>query len=297
MTAMDIALEADGLGKRYGRRWALRDCSFALPAGRVSALVGRNGAGKTTLMALACGIRDSTEGDIRVFGGRPGPGGMPAELSYLAQDKPLYGGFSVSETLKCGARLNPGWDDGFAQRLIAEADIPPKSRVRALSGGQRTRLALIVALARRPRLLLLDEPLAELDPLARKEVMSTVMTEVADTGMSVVMSSHFIADLERSCDHLMVMTDGRIRIAGDVDDLLADHRVAVGPAGPVPFPADSIVEYGGGECQSTVLLSGAVAAPDDWTLTPSNLDELVLAYLAQAGSHRAAAASPKAVTA
>jgi ABC-2 type transport system ATP-binding protein len=260
------ALVAAGLGKRYRRGWALKDCTFTLPAGRIAALIGPNGAGKSTLMSLATGLLRGTEGSVEVLG-KPG---------FLAQGKPLYPRFTVEEVLRAGRLLNPDWDDEYARRLVDEARVPLKARNRTLSGGQRTRVALAVTLGRRPGVLLLDEPLADLDPLARQEVMQTLMAEVAETGTTVVLSSHVIADLDGICDHLLLLSEGRVRLAGDVDDLLAEHRLLVGPRS-LEVPPEIVVERRDVERQSTVLVRGAVDLPGVEVLDPT-LEELALGY-------------------
>jgi ABC-2 type transport system ATP-binding protein len=260
------ALVAAGLGKRYRRGWALKDCAFTLPAGRIAALIGPNGAGKSTLMALATGLLRATEGTVDVLG-RPG---------FLAQGKPLYQGFTVEEMLRAGRELNPDWDDDYARRLVDEARVPLGAKVRTLSGGQRTRVALAVALGRRPRVLLLDEPLADLDPLARQEVMGALMAEVAEAGTTVVLSSHVIADLDGICDHLLLLDDGRVRLAGDVEDLLAEHRLLVGPR-TLEVPPGAVVERRDTERQSTLLVRGLADPPGVEAHEPT-LEELTLGY-------------------
>lgn len=277
----EIALAATGLSKQYRRTRALDDCTLNVPAGRVSALVGPNGAGKTTLMSLACGLREPSAGEVTVLGQRPGNKGMPGGLAFLSQDKPLYREFRVAEMVEATIRLNPEFDEAYAQRLIADAEVPTSARIKTLSGGQRTRVALALALGRRPRLIILDEPLADLDPLARKQVMQTLMTDVADNGTTVVMSSHVIADLEDVCDHLVLLMAGRQRLCGDVDTLLEAHRLAVGPGidGAAPFPAESIVEEIRKPRETTVLLRSDAAAPSGWELSGPSLEELVLAYM------------------
>jgi ABC-2 type transport system ATP-binding protein len=188
-------LEAAGLGKRYGRRWALRDCSLSIPAGHVVGLVGPNGAGKTTLLNLATGILAPTAGTIEVLGGRPAAG--PAQLArvgYLAQDAPVYAGLSVADHLRLGAHLNPGWDTELARSRIERLDLSLGQKAGTLSGGQRAQLALTLAVAKRPDLVLLDEPLASLDPLARREFLQDLMEAVAEQGLSVVLSSHLISE-------------------------------------------------------------------------------------------------------
>lgn len=227
----DTALEAAALGKRFGRRggWALRDCTFRLPAGRVCAVVGPNGAGKSTLLALAAGLLAPTEGTVTVLG--TDPASARARVGFVAQDKPLYPQLTVAETLRTGADLNPGrWDAAAAERVVAGGEFSSKARIRTLSGGQRTRVALALALAKRPELLLLDEPMADLDPLARHELMAGLMAQAAEFGTTIVMSSHVVAELEDSCDHLLLIGGGRVRLAGEIDDLLAAHARVSGPA-------------------------------------------------------------------
>jgi ABC-2 type transport system ATP-binding protein len=273
------ALVAAGLGKRYRRGWALKDCTFTLPAGRIAALVGPNGAGKSTLMSLATGLLRETEGSVEVVG-RPG---------FLAQGKPLYQGFTVQEMLHAGRALNQDWDDDYARRLVDEARVPLKAKIRTLSGGQRTRVALAVTLGRKPEVLLLDEPLADLDPLARQEVMQALLAEVAETGTTVVLSSHVIADLDGICDHLLLLSEGRVRLAGDVEDLLAEHRLLVGPR-TLEVPPDVVVERRDTERQSTLLVRGLADLPDAEVHEPS-LEELALGYF------RAGRATPERVVA
>jgi ABC-2 type transport system ATP-binding protein len=280
MSEETAALRAEGLGKRYRRGWALQDCTFELPTGRVAALVGPNGAGKSTLMALVAGLIEPTAGQVRVLGDAPGRTGAHPKLAFLAQDKPLYRGFTVTNMLRAGRALNPGWDDAYAHRLIDEANVPLRAKVGTLSGGQRTRVALAVALARRPELLMLDEPLADLDPLARQEVLQTLMAEVAESGTTVLLSSHVIADLDGICDHLLLLADGRVHLAGDVDDLLAEHRLMIGPAGDTPFADQSVVHTRATERQSTSLVRGtATTETAGWQSHEPSLEELVLGYL------------------
>lgn len=263
-------MEAVGLGKKYRRDWALRDCTFALPEGRIAALVGPNGAGKSTLLRLAIGLIQPTEGTIRTNSG----------VAFLGQDKPLYKGFTVAEMLRAGASMNTEWDTEYAVRLVREADVPMDAKIRSLSGGQRTRVALAVALGRRPRLLLLDEPLADLDPLARRDVMSALLAEVADTGMTVLLSSHVLADLDGVCDYLILLAGGQIRLIGDVEELLSEHRVLIG-ASDMAAPDVSIVDSSTTARQSTLLARTTVAA-DGWEPHEPTLEELTLAYLRSA---------------
>ncbi|WP_435271227.1 ABC transporter ATP-binding protein [Streptomyces sp. 1222.5] len=276
----DTAIEAIGLGRRFGRRggWALRDCAFRLPAGRVCAVVGPNGAGKSTLLALAAGLLPPTAGRVRVLG--TGPAEARPRVGFIAQDKPLYPQLTVAETLRMGADLNPvRWDAALAEQVVAGGDLDPRSRVRALSGGQRTRVALALALGKRPELLLLDEPMADLDPLARHELMGTLMAEAARHGTTIVMSSHVVAELEDSCDHLLLVGGGRIRLAGEIDDLLAAHVRVSGAADSAGLDAHTVVESRVTGRQLTALVRPAGPLPADWRRSTPSLEELVLAHL------------------
>jgi ABC-2 type transport system ATP-binding protein len=278
---MTAALEATGLGKRYRRTWALRDCSVALPEGRVVALVGPNGAGKTTLLHLAVGLLAPTVGEVRVFG--VPPANRPqvlARVGFLAQDKPLYSGFTVAEMLRYGARLNPGWDQKVADRWLERFHLPPDRRVGQLSGGQRTQLALALALAKRPRLLLLDEPMADLDPLVRHDLTRLLMETVAEDGLTVVLSSHVLAELATVCDYLVLLAVGSVQLAGDTEELLAGHKLLVGPrrdpprAGPHQVVAASHTDR-----QTTLLVRAVGPVHDPWAVHDVGLEQLVLAYM------------------
>src|SRR5215475_14334783 len=227
---MSAVIQTSGLGKAYWRTWALRDCTLAIPAGRVVGLVGPNGAGKTTLLSLAVGLLAPTCGTITVLGERPAAG--PAQLArvgFVAQDTPVYAGMTVAGHLRLGAWLNPGWDGELARRRIGQLGLDPRQRAGSLSGGQRAQLALTLALAKRPELLLLDEPVASLDPLARREFLQSVMESVAETGMTVVLSSHIVTDLERVCDHLVILAHARTQLVGPIEEIVAGHRLLTGP--------------------------------------------------------------------
>jgi ABC-2 type transport system ATP-binding protein len=202
-------LTATGLGKRYRRHWALRECSVSVPAGRVVALVGPNGAGKTTLLHIIVGLLSPDEGNVTVLDGPPGD--SLSRIAFLAQDKPLYDAFTVADMLRFGAHMNPSWDAPFASSRLASLEIPLSRKVGRLSGGQQAQVALTVALAKRPSLLVLDEPLANLDPLARHDVMRGLMAAVAETGMTVVLSSHVVSDMADTCDWLIVLTAAAYR--------------------------------------------------------------------------------------
>ncbi|MER6083597.1 ABC transporter ATP-binding protein [Streptomyces sp. NPDC001833] len=275
----DTAIAASALGKRFGRRggWALRDCAFRLPAGRVCAVVGPNGAGKSTLLALAAGLLGPTEGELTVLGTTPAE--ARSRVGYVAQDKPLYPQLTIAETLAMGADLNPGrWDAAAAEHVVAGGDLDPTSRVRALSGGQRTRVALALALGKRPELLLLDEPMADLDPLARHELMGVLMVEAAQRGTTIAMSSHVVAELEDSCDHLLLIGGGRVRLAGEIDDLLAAHARVAAPADADLAP-HTVVDSRTTGRQLSALVRPAGPLPADWRTGAPSLEELVLAHL------------------
>jgi ABC-2 type transport system ATP-binding protein len=218
-------LAASGLGKRYRRRWALSGCTLEIPAGRVVGLVGPNGAGKTTLLHLAAGLIAPTTGTVEVLGGRPGEDPVQlGRVGFVAQDTPVYSGLSVAAHLRMGGQVNPRWDGGAARRRVEQLGIDPRQRAGRLSGGQRAQVALTLAVAKRPELLILDEPVASLDPLARREFLRSVAGTVAGHGTSVVLSSHLVADLELICDYLVVLVASRVRLAGDIAELLAARR-------------------------------------------------------------------------
>jgi ABC-2 type transport system ATP-binding protein len=281
---MDLVLETEQLGKRYGKVWALRDCSLHLPAGRVAALVGPNGAGKSTLLHLAVGLLRPDAGTVRVFGASPYDNTAAlAEIGFVAQDTPLYRDFSAHELVTMGAKLNRRWDSGLARNRLAQLGIPPDKQVGKLSGGQRAQVALALALAKRPRLLLLDEPVASLDPLARREFLQSLMGSVADAGTTVLLSSHLLADLERVCDYLIVLQASKVQLVGAVEDLVGAHRQLVGPRhGDDPIPGvAATVRASHTDRQSTLLVrtDGPITDPG-WTVHEVTLEDLILAYLA-----------------
>ncbi|MDT0270152.1 ABC transporter ATP-binding protein [Streptomyces sp. DSM 44915] len=279
MSAEPAALEARELTIRHGRRRtpALRDCSFRLPAGRVCALVGPNGAGKSTLLTLAAGLRRPTAGTLRVLGA--GPAESRPRIGYVAQTRPLYPRLTVADTLRLGAELNRGrWDQDAAERAAYAAGLDPRSRVRALSGGQRTRVALALALGKRAELLLLDEPMADLDPVARHQLMGALLAAVAEHGTTVVMSSHVLAELEGTCDHLLLLDGGRIRLAGATDDLRAAHARLTGTASD--FAPHTVVESGPtGRGHTALVRSRGPVDGAGWLVERPSLEELVLAHL------------------
>jgi ABC-2 type transport system ATP-binding protein len=281
---MEHVLEAEGLGKRYGRRWALRDCTVRLPAGRVAALVGPNGAGKSTLLHLAVGLLRPDAGEVRVFGATPYENTTAlADIGFVAQDTPVYRDFTADELVRMGGKVNRRWDSALAKTRLAQLGIPPRKPVGRLSGGQRAQVALALALAKRPRLLLLDEPVASLDPLARREFLQSLMGSVAESGTTVLLSSHILADLERCCDFLVVLQAGRVQLSGMVDDIVAGHRQLVGPRhlGEPIDGVEAVIRARHTDRQSTLLVRTDHPVLDPtWTVHELTLEDLILGYLA-----------------
>ncbi len=289
-------IEAAGLGKRYGKSWALRDCTVAVPEGSLAALVGPNGAGKSTLMNMAVGLTVPTAGAVTVLGGQP-PGSPVAldDIAFMAQDAPLYKNLPVADMLHLTRNLNRRFDESAARQRLTDLGIPLKKKTGKLSGGQQAQVALTVALARRPRLLILDEPLSALDPLARQDFMATVMTAMADDGVSVVLSSHALAELERVADYLVVLGGGELRLTGQVDEVLAEHLVLTGPAADADRLAGlcQAVQVKRAGAQAHVLIRYAEQdriVPPGWEAHAVGLEELVLAYLRTAGTGPSSAA-------
>ncbi|WP_327671112.1 MULTISPECIES: ABC transporter ATP-binding protein [unclassified Streptomyces] len=274
---MSTAIEANGLVKRYGRRAAaaLDDCSFRLPEGRISALVGPNGAGKSTLLTIAAGLSRPTSGSISVLGAAPGA--HRAKVSHLAQGKPLYPQLSVADTLRMGAALNPErWDAAYASKIVEQGELDPKAKIRSLSGGQRTRVAIALALGKRPELMLLDEPMADLDPLARHEMMGTLMADAAEHGTTVLMSSHIVTELADACDHLLLLGGGRIRLGGGIDDLIGAHSLVTGRGDLAPH---TVVESRASGRGVTALIRRDGPIGEGWQVQEPSLEELLLAHL------------------
>jgi ABC-2 type transport system ATP-binding protein len=265
----EAAFTATALGRRYRRRWALRDCDFAIPAGAVCGLVGPNGSGKSTLLTLAAGLRQPTEGEVRVLGLRPGlDEALRERTGFVAQDKPLYPRLTIAETLRLGRELNPRWDRELAAEVVELGRLPLTSRIGELSGGQRTRVALALALGKRPEVLLLDEPMSDLDPLARHQLMGTLMGQAAEYGTTVVISSHILSELQGVIDHVLLVDGGRVRLAGPTDAILDAHRLLNGPEG-LELAPHTVVE---------VRRSGRAVSALVRAETPQ-LEELLLAYL------------------
>ncbi len=294
---MSFVIEASGLGRQYGNHWALRDCTLAIPAGRVVGLVGPNGAGKTTLLHLAVGLLAPTSGSIRVLGATPADGPVQlGRVGFVAQDTPVYSRLSVAQHLQMGAWLNPGWDSEIAEGRIRQLGLDPRQRAGTLSGGQRAQLALTLAVAKRPECLILDEPVASLDPLARREFFRSLMETVAAQGVSVVLSSHLIADLERVCDYLVVLVASRVLVAGEVSELLSSHHWLCGPRrtrASLPASQD-VIEESHTDRQSIFLVRTRSPVHDPaWTARPVTLDDLVIAYISGPASAAERADRPR----
>ncbi|HEX5199875.1 ABC transporter ATP-binding protein [Paractinoplanes rhizophilus] len=280
---MTSAVVTEGLTKRYGRRPALSDCTLDIPAGHVVGLVGPNGAGKSTLLQIVCGLLRPTAGRVTVLGGDP-VSGSP-RVGFVAQDTPVYAGFTVADHLRLGAHLNPAWDDALARERVDRLGLDPAQKAGKLSGGQRAQLALTVAIAKRPDLLLLDEPVAALDPLARREFLQGLMEYVAESGTSVVMSSHLVADLERVCDYLVVLVRSRVRVTGEVEELLATHhRITGARLDPATLGGGrQVVHARHTDVQSTLVVRSSAPIDDPaFTVDGIDLEDLVLAYMSEA---------------
>jgi ABC-2 type transport system ATP-binding protein len=278
------AIETTALGKRYRNFWALADCCVHILPGRITGLIGPNGAGKTTLLKLAMGLLSPNAGRIEVLGWSPTahPTLVLARVGYVAQDRPLYQRFTAGEILRLGRELNPKWDDAAARERLVKHGIPLDQQVRKLSGGQQAQVSLALALGKRPELLLLDEPAANLDPLARREFLRELVDAVAAEGLTVVLSSHMIADVERICDYLVILSKGQVQVAGDIDDLLSQHRLLIGPKlDPEVVAADpTVVKAEHTERESALLVrTNGMTPPPSWRVEQPALEDLVLAYM------------------
>ncbi len=281
----ELAIETSDLGKRFGRLWALQHCSIEVPAGRVSGLVGSNGAGKTTLLRLLAGLSRPSEGSASVAGHRPGDDrAFLKDIGYLAQEVPLYRRWDAADHLAFGAHMNPVWDESLTREHLRRLRIPLDRPMEKLSGGMRAQVALALALGKRPRVLLLDEPVAALDPLARREFLSSLVGAVADGGVTVLLSSHLLPDLERVCDHLILIADARPVICAEIDDLLASHKLLTAPTRDttaIEREHDVITRTRTPrEVSLVVKLDGPVIDPG-WRIDDLDLEAIVLAYLGQ----------------
>jgi ABC-2 type transport system ATP-binding protein len=281
------ALQADRLGRRYGHVWGLRDCTLEVPAGVIAGLVGPNGAGKTTLLEMIIGLLEPTEGQVSVFGvtSRARTAARLAQVGYVAQDHPLYRDFSVGDMFHLGRAMNPSWDQKLAQGRMEALDIPLKRKIKALSGGQRAQVSLTMALAKRAPLLVLDEPVSSLDPVARLEFMQELMASAVGSGLTVIISSHVVAELERLCDWLIVLNGGRVQVAGPADDLLAAHRLLTVPRATQDAELPGLpIHRIDSERHSTVVVRAdparlAAQQPTGWQADPVGFEPLIMAYL------------------
>ncbi|WP_308120176.1 ABC transporter ATP-binding protein [Streptomyces sp. NBC_01220] len=299
MTAATAVLRAQGLGKKYRQRWALSDCTLDVPAGRVVGLVGPNGAGKSTLLNLASGMLAPTTGTIEVCGGRPATG--PAQLAkvgYVSQDTPTYAALTVADHLTLGARLNPRWDASLARDRIRRIGLDPSQRAGQLSGGQRAQLALTLGLAKRPELLVLDEPVAALDPLARREFLDDLTDAISGQKMTVLLSSHLISDVERVCDHVIVLVDSRVQVSFAAAELIAGHHRLTGPDGAsADLPAGhQVISTSRAHGRTTLVVRADAPATGSasWTVEPVSLEDIVLAYIGRQTADRSSDSRPAA---
>jgi ABC-2 type transport system ATP-binding protein len=283
-----LAIETHGVGKKYGSQWALQDCTLAVPRGRVTALVGPNGAGKSTLLRLLVGLAAPTTGRAQVLGRPPAQNdGFLDSIGYLAQDVPLYRRLTAEDHLGLGAHLNRHWDAQGARARLSRLQIPFDRPVAKLSGGQRAQIGLGLALAKRPQVLLLDEPVAALDPLARREFLASLSEAVAEGDLSVVLSSHLLHDLERVCDHVILLASSRVQLCAEIDDVLASHRMLLGPRRTVAGvePSISVVKSTLTTNQTRLVarIDGPVLDPS-WEVSELGLEDIILAYMGQDGS-------------
>jgi ABC-2 type transport system ATP-binding protein len=277
------AISTHGLGKRFGDAWALEECTIEVPRGRVSALVGPNGAGKTTLLRLLVGLAAPSAGDAWVLDRRPEQSeDYLASIGYLAQDVPLYRRLSADEHLRLGAHLNREWDDVGARERLTRLNIPMDRPVSTLSGGQRAQVGLGLALAKKPQILLLDEPVAALDPLARLEFLASLTEAVADGGLSVVLSSHLLHDLERVCDHVLLLAAGHAQLCEEIDTVLTTHRMLVGPKRPLSSIESSIKVVKSTATPNQLRLVAKVEGPvldPTWEVGELGLEDIIVAYM------------------
>lgn len=295
--ATEIAIETVGAGHRYGHQlWGLRGCTLSLPTGSITAVVGANGAGKTTLLNMLVGLLPASAGRLRVVGEEPSSKpAFLARIGFLAQDCPLYKEFSVADMLHFGRAMNPSWDDDMARARLASADVPLDRRAGKLSGGQRAQVALALAVAKRPQVLLLDEPLAALDPLARREFLKNLLDSAVASNITVMLSSHLLGDLARVCDHLIVISEGEIRLTGELDQLLAEHHWVSGApeqTSRLPGGVEVLAEYRHERHNRLLVRIDQPLLNPALTMEPVDLEDLVLAYLERPGGSSERAGTP-----
>jgi ABC-2 type transport system ATP-binding protein len=287
-SGVSSVLDTEDLTKRYRGKTALSKCTINIPQGHVVGLVGPNGSGKSTLLNIASGVLSPTSGSVRVFDAPPASSSTQLQrVGFVAQDTPVYPGFSVRDHLRYGQHVNPKWDNELAHRRVEQLGLDLGQRAGKLSGGQRAQLALTLAIAKRPDFLLLDEPVASLDPLARREFLQILMETVAEHDVSVLLSSHLVADIERVCDYLVVLVASRVQLAGEVEDLLSTHHRLIGPRDAALPESQVVIESTHTERQSTLLVrsDGPIVDPL-WTVEAVSLEDLVLAYMGQGRAER-----------
>ena len=295
-----VAIRTSGLGKRYGSRWALSECTLEIPRGSVTALVGPNGAGKTTLLHMVIGLVEPTSGVVEVFGRSPRRDAKEVlpRLGFVAQDHPLHRNLTIADTLRYGRKLNPSWNERQAALRIERLGLSTKQKVAWRSGGQQAQVALTLALAKEPQLLVLDEPIASLDPLARREFLNAVMEAVVDEAITVVLSSHIVAELERVCDHLVTLAEGATQLNGSISEIVASHRLLTGPrSDPASVErVHDVIRESHTERQTTLLVRANGHVYDTcWEQHEVDLEEIVLAYLGYRGANGSGVATREAV--
>lgn len=286
---MSDMIATHSLGKCYGRHWALRDCSIVVPRGSVTALVGPNGAGKSSLLHMIVGLIEPTTGSVKVLDHSPlhEPRWVLPRVGFVAQDHPLYRRFTVNDMLTMGAKLDPRWDMSLAKDRLGRLDIPSGQKVGTLSGGQQAQVALVMALAKRPELMVLDEPMSALDPLARREFLSTLMEAAADDGVTILLSSHIIADLARVCDHLILLAGGAVRLNGDIEEIVGRHKLLVSsrrdPAS-IAHIHNVVLESHTGRQTTLLVKTNGHIWDRSWEVKDLSLEDLILAYLSRGRS-------------
>jgi ABC-2 type transport system ATP-binding protein len=288
---MTAALETVDLGRRYMINWGLRNCTLRVPEGSITGLVGPNGAGKSTLLRLAAGVSRPSAGSVSVFGEKADQNSASflARVSYLDQDRPLYKQFRVEEMLKFGQKLNASWDQESATQWLVDLEIPLDWKVSLLSTGQQAQVALAVCMGKRPDLMLLDEPMASLDPLARRGVTQMLLDSVATRGTTVLLSSQIVSELEPICDHLIILSKSQVQVSASIGSLLANHHVLVGPEGSMAFNSVNVISSKVAGRQATLLVEGDPGTlGSDWQVLSPDLEEIVLAYLAKPTARQAA---------
>lgn len=277
-------LETAGLSKRFRRTWGLHDCTLSIPPGKVAALVGPNGAGKTTLLRMAAGLLRPTSGTIEVLGEAPchEDAGLLARVGYLDQDRPLYRGFRVEEMFRFGEGTNPSWDMDAAHSYVDQLGIPLRNRVDSLSSGQQAQVALTMSLAKRPELLILDEPAAALDPVAREDLLRLLMRQVAECGTSVVLSTHALGDVDSICDYLVILSHSKVILADELEFVVESHRYLTAPMSATPVLPDgaTIIDTRTSSRDVTHLVRMSLPTADEtWQISEASLDEIIMAYL------------------